>query len=270
MPEAQPVVLYRVEDAVAVITLNRPEKMNALGRESWIGLDAAFARAEADPAVRAIALVAAGRSFSAGADLSPGQDPSELLPWLGIFERHHARQFRMWSSSKVIVAGVHGYAIGRGLELALWCDIVVASEDAKLGQPEVREGWVVGSMVPWLTGPQQAKLFMLSGDVVGAREAERLGLVARVVAAGAAETEAIKLAQRLSHVPPVTARAVKAMINGLYEQLGIRAQQAAGIAASAAAAALTPEEKGTEELERIRREQGFKASIKFRDAPFER
>jgi len=186
------------------------------------------------------------------------------------FERHHGRQFRMWDSRKVIVAGVHGYAIGRGLELALWCDIVVASEDAKLGQPEVREGWVVNSVVPWLTGPQQAKLFMLSGDVVSACEAERLGLVAQVVAAGTASTEAIKLAKRLTHVPPVTARAVKQMVNGVYDQLGFRAQQAAGIGLCVATSGMTPKEKGTEELDRVRREQGFKASIRFRDAPFER
>jgi enoyl-CoA hydratase/carnithine racemase len=270
MSQAQPVVLYRTEDKVAVITLNRPEKMNAIGKEMWQGLDAAFAKAEEDAAVRAIALVAEGRAFSAGADLSPGQDPTELLPWLMAFERHHGRQFRMWDSSKVIVAGVHGYAIGRGLELALWCDIVIASEDAKLGQPEVREGWVVQSVIPWLTGPQQAKLMMLSGDLVSASEAERLGLVARVVPAGQAAGEAIRTAKRLTHVPPVTARAVKQMINGVYDQLGYRAQQASGIGICVATAAMTAEEKGTEEIERIRREQGLKASIKFRDAPFQR
>jgi enoyl-CoA hydratase/carnithine racemase len=267
--QPQPVVLYHVEDMVAVITLNRPEKLNALNRECWVQLDVSFARADQDPNVRAIALVAAGRSFSAGADLGPGEDPTELLPWLGIFQRHHERQFRMWNCGKVIVAGINGYAIGRDLELALWCDIVIASEDAKLGQPEVREGWVVGSVVPWLTGPQQAKLFMLSGDIIGAHDAERLGLVARVVATGNAASEAVKLARRLAHVPLVTARAVKAMINGVYEQLGIKAQQQAAIAISAATSAMTPKEKGTEELERIRREEGLKASIKFRDTPFD-
>jgi len=267
---SKPLILYRTEDRVAVISLNRPEKVNALSRDMWVALDAAFAQADDDSEIRAIALVAEGSSFCSGADLSPGQDPSELLPWLMAFERHHGRQFRMWDSRKVIVAGVHGYAIGRGLELALWCDIVVASEDAKLGQPEVREGWVVNSVVPWLTGPQQAKLFMLSGDVVSACEAERLGLVAQVVAAGTASTEAIKLAKRLTHVPPVTARAVKQMVNGVYDQLGFRAQQAAGIGLCVATSGMTPKEKGTEELDRVRREQGFKASIRFRDAPFER
>src|SRR5215475_676942 len=118
-------------------------------------------------------------------------------------------------------------------------------------------------MVPWLSGPQQAKLFMLSGDVIAAAEACRLGLVARVVPTGEAQSAAVALAKRLSHVPPVAARAVKRMVNGVYDMQGIRPQQAEGIAVAAFTSHLSPEEKGTTELERIRREQGFKASIKF-------
>jgi enoyl-CoA hydratase/carnithine racemase len=267
--QTQPLILFHIEENVAIITLNRPDKANALSREMWRELDAAFIRADEDPDIRVIALVAEGRSFCAGADLSPGQDPTEILPWLQAFDRHHERQFRMWDTSKTIIAGVQGYAIGRGLELALWCDIVVASADAKLGQPEVREGWVLPSLVPWLTGPQQAKLFMLSGDLANAHDAQRLGMVAKVVEAGAARSETIKLAKRLTHLPPVTARAVKQFVNNVYEQQGFRAQQAAGIGIAVATSAMSPREKGTQELERIRREQGFKASIKFRDAPFE-
>ena len=116
-----------MDDRVAVITLNRPDKLNALSRPLWQQLDAA------------------------------------------------------WSSGKVIVAAVHGDCLGRGLELALWSDIVVASQDTRLGHPEIREGALLYSVIPWLTGPQQAKLLMLSGDVINAREAARLGLVARVV-----------------------------------------------------------------------------------------
>jgi len=265
---ADGLVQYRVEDKVAVIKLNRPEKMNALSRELWRDLDAAMVRADDAPDVRAIVLAANGRAFCAGADLTPGEDPTKMLPWWDAFQRHHVRQFRMWDSQKMLIAGVQGYCLGRGLELALWCDIVVASEDARIGQPEVREGWVVQSMVPWLTGPQEAKLFMLSGDIVSAAEAQRMGLVARVVPEGSAESAAVALAKRLSHVPPVAARAVKRMINGMYEMQGIRTQQAEGIAVGAFTSHLSAEEKGTVEIERIRKAQGLKASIKFRDDPF--
>ena len=261
-------VLLRIEDGVAVITLNRPEKLNALSRAVWRDLDGAMVRADEDPTVKVIVLCGNGRAFCAGADLAPGEDPTRMLAWWEAFQRHHARQFRMWTSDKVLIAGVHGHCLGRGLELALWCDIVVASEDARIGQPEVREGWVVQSMVPWLIGPQQAKLFMLSGDIISAAEAHRLGLVARVVPAGNAEAAAIALARRLAHVPLIAARAVKRMINGIYELQGIRAQQAEGIAVGAFISHLSAEDKGTTEIERIRGEQGLKASIKFRDEPF--
>jgi enoyl-CoA hydratase len=266
---SQSLVLYRVEERVAVITLNRPEKMNAINREMLAQLDQYFAKVEEDSNVRAVVLEGEGRSFSAGADLASGEDPTDPLPWMRSYEQHYRRQFRIWDSGKIVIAGVHGYALGRGLELALWCDIVVASEDAKLGQPEIREGWLVHSVVPWLTGPQQAKMFMLSGDTISARDAERMGLVAKVVVAGAARSEAFRLAKRLAHVPPISAKAVKQMINGMYEQLGIRGQQAAGITLTAATSSMSPKDKGTEELVRVRREQGLKASLKFRDAPFE-
>jgi enoyl-CoA hydratase len=269
MSPEQPLVLYEVEDKVAVITLNRPEKRNALTRELWRQLDGAFIRADEDSEVRAIVLTGAGPAFCAGADLTSGQDREGLLHRWEHFEALHQRQFRMWSSKKIIIAAVHGYCLGRGLELALWCDIVVASADSSLGQPEIREGWVLHSVVPWLTGPQQAKLFMLSGDTIDAAEAQRLGLVARVVDAGSAIKEAMRLGKRLSYIPPAAAQAVKQEINGVYEQMGFRVQQAAGTAVSALASALTPKELGNEELFRIRREQGLRASLKFRDAPFE-
>lgn len=269
MADGAELVLYEVHNAVAVITLNRPEKLNALSRALWIQIDAAFQRAEQDDNVKAIVLSAAGRAFCAGADIAGGEDPTEPLPWLEFHQKHHRRQFAMWASNKVIIAAIHGHAVGRGLELALWCDMIVASEDAKVGQPEVREGWVLWSVVPWLIGPQKAKLFMMSGDVIGAREAEQMGLVTKVVAAGTAREEAIKLARRLSHVPPVAARAVKQMVNSVYETMGIRAQQATGAPLAALAATMSAEERGTAELERVRAEQGFKASVRFRDAPFE-
>ena len=269
MPESVELVQYELRDAVAVITLNRPEKRNALSRAVWVALDAAFQRAEQDPDVKVIVLAGAGKSFCAGADIAGGEDPTEPLPWLEFHQKHHRRQFALWGSNKVSIAAIHGHAIGRGLEIALWCDMVVASEDARLGQPEVREGWVLWSVVPWLVGPQKAKLFMMSGDLIGAREAEQLGLVTKVVAAGTARDEAIKLARKLSHVPPVAARAVKHMVNAVYETMGIRSQQGAGPALSALAATMSAEERGTAELERIRAEQGFKESVRFRDAPFE-
>src|SRR5688572_13822186 len=262
MADDAELVLYELLDAVAIITLNRPEKRNALSRAVWRQLDAAFQRAEDDANVRAIVLSGNGKGFCAGADIAGGEDPTEPLPWLEFHQKHHRRQFSMWSSNKIIIAAIHGFAVGRGLEIALWCDMVVASEEARIGQPEVREGWVLWSVVPWLVGPQKAKYFMMSGDMISAREAEQMGLVTKVVPAGTARDEAIKLAVKLSHVPPVAARAVKHMVNLAYETMGIRSHQAL-------AAPMSAEERGTAELERIRHEKGFKESVRWRDAPFE-
>lgn len=270
MDKQPELITYEQQGSVAVISLNRPEKLNALSRSMWGALDAAFQKAEDEPTVRAIVLAANGRAFSVGADIAGGEDPTEPLPWLKHHQSHYRRQFAMWSSKKVIIAAIHGHAIGRGLELALWCDIVVASEEAKLGQSEVREGWVVWSVVPWLIGPQKAKLFMMSGDTVSAQEAERMGLVTQVVPTNTAKEEAIKLATRLSHVPRVAASAVKQMVNAVYEASGIRGQQESGAAYAALAAGMSSEEREVTELERIRKEEGFKASVRFRDAPFER
>jgi enoyl-CoA hydratase len=265
---SSPLVIYNVEDQVAQITLNRPQKRNALNRELWSELDAAFARAYSAADVRVIILAAEGPTFCAGADLSPGEDPTEATPWNDHFKRHYRRQMGMWHSDKIIICSVQGHCIGRGLELALWCDIVVASEDARLGQPEIREGWLVHSVVPWLIGPQKAKLFMLSGDVISARQAETLGLVTKVVEEGQALVEAQKLARRLTHVPPFAAIGVKEQVNATLDHMGFAIQQASGVSTSAFTSGLSARERGTEEIERVRREKGFKASIEFRDAPF--
>ena len=264
-----PLVLYEVADGVATITLNRPEKLNALSLSLYVDLDAALMKMDADPAVRAAVITGAGRCFSVGADI--GAD-SPLKGILDIWEKRYLandqRQFTLWQIGKPIIAAVHGYCIGRGLELALWCDIVVASEDARLGQPEVRQGSFVATLVPFLVGPHRAKLFMMMGEQIEAKEAEKIGLVTQVVPSGQALSEAVKLARRLAHVPPVTARAIKRWINGIYEQMGVRSAQTSGAAIATLIANLTPKESETEELERIRLEKGFKAFLEARDAPF--
>jgi len=260
-------VLYEKTDKVATITLNRPDKLNTLDESVYSELDALLSDAERDPAVRAIVITGAGRSFSAGSYIKGPRTKGVLEEW----EKRDSvadRQFRLWQIPKPIVAAVHGHCIGRGLELALWCDIVIAAEDAQFGQPEVRSGSFVATIVPWLMGPQQAKLFMLSGDLINAHEAERLGLVARVVPSGEDQSSAFALAHRLAHVPPVTVRSVKRWISMIYEERGIRSMQELGTRVSSLLKFLTPAENDTEDLAKIRSEQGLKAFLQARDRPF--
>lgn len=260
-------VLCETREGVATITLNRPEKLNALNQSLYVELDAVLQQVDADASVRAVVLTGAGRCFSVGADLSGGPSSGVLERW-GKQQSTSRRQLGLWETGKPIIAAVHGYCLGRGLELALWCDIIVAAEDTRLGQPEVRDGWFVASIMPWVIDPQHAKLLMLTGDQIDAYEAERIGLVTRVVPTGQAQSEALKLAQRLTHVPPVLARSVKRWVNGIYEQMGLRLTQTEGTLLSTLIASMTASERGTEELERIRKEQGFKAYLEARDGPF--
>lgn len=266
-PAGRELAIYEEEDRVAIVTLNRPEKLNALSRDLWAAFDACMERALGNPHIRAVVLLGQGRAFSVGADIAGNEDPTALGPWLDIYGRHHVRQCRIWDSNKLFIAGVQGHCLGRGLELALWCDIVLAARDARIGQPEIREAFIVSSVAPWLMNPQAAKLFMLGGESIGPEEAAALGLVARVVD-GDIREETLRLARRLAHVPARAAGMVKRMVNEVQESQGLRVQQAAGVTLAAAASAMTPEEKGIAELLRIRHERGFKESIRFRDAPF--
>jgi enoyl-CoA hydratase/carnithine racemase len=262
-------VLYAVEDAVATITLNRPEKLNALTRPLYVALEAALREAEADDAVRAIVLTGAGRAFSAGADLSgPGGLGRAAKDRWANFEANNARQFMLWNLQKPLLGAVHGWCLGRGCELALWCDVVIASEDARIGQPEIRDGSIVASIIPWLIGMQRAKLFMWLGQPLPAAEAERIGLIARVVPEGQALAEAQRVARMIAHLPPVAAQTVKRMVNGIYEQQGIHQALGNGALLATIVANLPSAERGSEELDRIRAEQGLKAYLQARDAPF--
>lgn len=261
-------VTFKIDNSVACIEINRPEKRNALDIECWDLLSEFFKKARDNSDVKAIVLSGAGPSFCAGADLTPGVDPGELLAWERQFSRRYDFQSLLWTLPKPIVAAVQGAAVGRGLELALWCDFVIASDDARLGHPEIREGWYIHSMVPWLANPQQAKLLMMTGELIGAKQALEIGLITRVVEAGGARDEAHRIARVLSHVPPVAARMVKASVNAVYEHMGVCAQQAAGITQSALVSGLSPKEKGVEDILAVRKEHGLKASIEYRDSKY--
>jgi enoyl-CoA hydratase/carnithine racemase len=152
--------------------------------------------------------------------------------------------------------------------LALWCDLVIASEDARIGEPEIRDGSYVASIIPWLIGMQQAKLFLLSGDTLSGREAERIGLIAQCVPEGQALSESLTLARKIAHLPVPTVRTLKRMVNAVYEAQGLRTVQATGTLMSTVLMGLTADERGTAWLEDIRREHGLKAYLEARDAPF--
>ena len=269
---ATSLVLFEQREHVARITLNRPEKLNALSGELLTELVAAFDRAAADDDVRAVVLTGSGRAFSAGADLGGprGEHGRTLDEWWTRLQGGIARQMTVRDFPKPVIAAVNGYCLGRGCELALWCDIVVASEDAKFGEPEIRHGSMVASMIPWLTNPQQAKLLILTGDTISAREAHEIGLVVKVVPAAELLDEAERIARRIAKVPPFAVRYNKQMINAMYDAMGFRMAMDYGHKMEVLCHIRIPEAENVHgmRLEEARREGGVRSFLEARDGPF--
>jgi enoyl-CoA hydratase/carnithine racemase len=261
-------VRVTVADHVATVALNRPEKLNAISRELSSQLATAFERIAVDPDVRVVVLTGEGRAFCAGADLTGGGMSSDPTQVLANYEATSARQLAIWNLPQPVIAAVNGYCLGRGMELALWCDVVIAASGASFGEPEVRDGSFVSSMIPRLTTPQRAKLLMLTGDRIDASTAYELGLVTQVAPGDDCLPAATALAGRLAHVPVATARAVKRYVNAVADGLSLGESQHYGNTMGALLRSLTHEQLGVAELVRVREEEGLKAYLAARDAPF--
>jgi len=201
------------DGAVGVVTLNRPEVLNALNLATMDGLVAALGELDAEEDIRVIVLTGAGRAFAAGADIAEmaGAGPVEML-----FRDHLSKWDRIRSTRKPIIAAVGGFCLGGGMELAMSCDVIVASEDAVFGQPEIKIGVMPGAggtqMLTRLVGAQRAMEIVLTGRQVPAREAYGMGLVSRLVPPGTALAAAMAIAREIGKMPPVAVRLAKESI----------------------------------------------------------
>jgi enoyl-CoA hydratase/carnithine racemase len=200
------------------LTLNRPDKLNALNGAMVAALMTALDAAEADPDVRVIVLAGAGRAFSSGYDLTEEAEGTIGGPveWRDLLAADVAATLRFLDSPKPVIAQVHGYALAGGLELAMACDLVVAAEGTKLGEPEIRYGSApVTLLMPYLIGQKRTRELLLTGDLIDAVEAERIGLVNRVVPREQLLDEAIKLAEAmLKNGPLAVSAALEAVVRG--------------------------------------------------------
>ena len=247
------------------LTLNRPDKLNALNGELRDELTAAIAAAAADERVRVIAIAGAGRAFCSGYDLSEEQ-PVTALGWRDVLGRDVAATLAILHCPKPVIAQVHGYAIAGGLELAMACDLIVAAEDARLGEPEIRFGSApVTLLMPFVIGQKKARELLLTGDLIDAREAERIGLVNRVVPADRLAAEVEALADRLARVEPDVMAPTKQMLN--------RAMDAAGFAQAVEMGLDVQSFINLSETSRafdeIVRRDGLKAALAWRDARYD-
>lgn len=196
--------------AVGLITLNRPSVRNALNRQLMTELWEALSLFEPDQDVGAVVITGGPTFFSAGADIKEMSDKSLVEAYLGDMGKLWDRVARY---PKPLVAAVNGYAFGGGLELVMACDIVVCSEDAKFGQPEINIGIMPGAggtqRLPRLVGKNRALEMVLTGRPIDAREAHMLGLVNRVVPAEAVLEQAVNIAKDIASKAPIAVRLAK-------------------------------------------------------------
>ena len=226
-------IRYEREGPVATITLSRPEAANAQSSRMITELDAAFDRAEADAEIRVIVLGADGKHFSAGHDLKEilaGEEEWAAKRATPEGKLEHERimywdkLLRIRDCPKITIAAVQGVCSAAGLMLAAMCDLIVAADDARFSNPVARMSGVGVELLiePWELGPRRAKEFLLCATTLDAFDAQRMGLVNRVVDRDDLATAAREMAEAVALVPPVTARAIKDTINHTLDRMGQR------------------------------------------------
>jgi enoyl-CoA hydratase/carnithine racemase len=252
------------------LTLNRPGSLNALDHELLEAIDAAFAAAARDEGVRAVILRGAGRAFCAGYDLheDAAEGAKDDAAWRTELRRDTERLLRILEHPKPVIVSVHSYCLAGGTDLMLACDLAVASEDAVFGYVDVRFGsGVVSMLLPWVVGVRAAKEMVFTGeDRVSAREAFRIGLVNRVVARDELDAATIALAEEIAKNEPFVVQSMKASINRVWEQAGLRSALEANTELDVAIE--TANVPARDEFRRVTQEQGLKAAIAWRDARY--
>src|SRR5689334_13100535 len=211
-------ILVEQRGAVTLVTLNRPQALNALNSEVLSECTEVFAAYDADPSQRCLVLTGSEKAFAAGADIKEMQPQGfadmYLPDWFGGWEQVAATR-KPW------IAAVAGYALGGGCELAMIADFIIAADTAKFGQPEIKLGVTPGmggsQRLTLAVGKAKAMEMCLTGRMMDAAEAERSGLVARVVPAAELLDEALKTAEAIAAMPPLAAIAAKEMVNAAFE-----------------------------------------------------
>jgi enoyl-CoA hydratase len=231
-------VLYEAADAVATLTLNRPERRNAITPELVEDFDAALARALADAEVRVVRLRGAGSAFCAGYDIGWGsasmQEAEAGEPWDPAADYRTMRRFvdaymALWRSPKPVVAQVHGYCVAGGTDFALCSDLIVCAEDCRIGYPPARV-WGSPTTAMWMyrLGLERSKRLLLTGDAIDGRRAVEWGLASEAVPEAELEAAGLRLARRVALLPHNQAAMMKLLVNQAFEQMGLHTTQLIG------------------------------------------
>jgi enoyl-CoA hydratase/carnithine racemase len=275
-------IIYEKKRGGVLITLNRPEAMNAISRTLIQELHQALDEVEADPEIRAVVITGAGRAFSAGMDqgktaggrrrdlhwpygIPTGQSAAEVIDsW-----RSESRNFmRLWEFAKPIIGAINGWAMGAGSWFALFTHITIASENAVFAQPEVRHGSNTSFMWTHLAGFKNALRYGLTGDHIDAQEALRMGLVVKVVPADQLIDECFSIVERIAHVPPETVKINLHIATMGLQMMGLRDALLLANQLSAPAHVMLREEF-RRPLDDARFNKGTKEYLMLRDGPFQ-
>jgi len=263
-------ITFERQGPIGVITLNRPDKLNAIDQTMVKEILRAQQAAEVDDEVRVVVLNGAGRAFCAGFDLQqPGSEKAKgVAEWRALLIEDFEMIIGFWELAKPTISAVHGYVLAGGFEMAVSCDITIAAESAKFGEPELKFGaGIVALVLPWITGPKQAKELLFTGnDRIPADRALSLGLINKIVPDGEHMDAAMAMARDIAVMDPAKLAMTKLSINRTYDRMGMRDALREAVDMDVLITALkTPE---GEEFKRIMKEDGLKAAVAWRDGRF--
>ena len=258
-------------DRIATITLDRPEKMNALSARLLSEFGHALDNIHEDHDINVLILTGAGRAFSAGFDISPGQAHSERPKTADWDATHQAPRtlMKLWHLRQPTISAVHGYALAAGNVLAMTADIVIASDDARFGEPEIRHvAHSPAVLLPFMVPFRHLNWLYYTGDTIDATTAEKWNMVNKVVPGDRLLSEARQVAERIAKVPPYAVQTMKRSIKGTYDKMGFSEafEYHLMLRMVESMAQGVPEK---EALDAIRQEQGLRAFLEARDGPFQ-
>jgi enoyl-CoA hydratase len=259
-----------IDHRVALLELHRPERINALNKAMLLEINAAFDALESEPQVRAIVVHGAGRGFSSGFDLKEQMTrrPEGAALWREILELDYSTTLRFWDCPKPTIAAIHGPCMAGAFEMALACDLSICTTDAVFGEPELKFGaGIVTMLLPWVVGPKAAKDIILTGDdTIDAQRALALGIVSRVVPDGEHLARARRIASQIAVIDPELVRDTKKALNRSYEIQGLRAALEAALDIDHAIESHgSPDKRAFMDIARA---QGLKAALAWREARF--
>lgn len=266
------IVLYETDGNIATITMNRPEKLNAISPALRGGVSDALIRADDDAAISVVILRAEGRSFCVGYDIdsdSPEREAKryDALKWHASLTEDLNFEMIPWYMRKPVIASVQGHALGGGCELTMFCDVTIAADNALFGEPEIHFSNVGPAIVmPWMIGYKKARELLYLGDMIDAQEALSLGMINRIVPLDELEEKTLRFAKRLALISPEALEYTKLAINRGADVAGFRGAMQAGLDTVAPLYAAKTD-VGVQFTE-IRKKEGLRAALKWRRDQF--